>query len=84
MERIVGTHAVRIATISHVTDITGDAFNVVQTGSMVNCVIKVKLIDFLFHSNMLTIVYIIEYQSFWDVQYCVRRLIFMQTYSAAL
>lgn len=40
LEKIVGTHAVRIATISHVTDLTGDAFNVVQTGSMVNCVIK--------------------------------------------
>lgn len=40
MEKTVDTNAAYTVTTRHVIDLTDDAFNVVQTDSMVNCVIK--------------------------------------------
>lgn len=48
MEKTVGTLAVRTVTTKPVTDLMDDAFIVVQTDSLVDCVIKVNNNDFLF------------------------------------
>lgn len=54
MEKTVGTHAVPTVTTNLVTDLMDDAFMVVQTGSVVDCVIKVNS-NGSFLSNQLTI-----------------------------
>lgn len=54
MEKTVGTLAVHTVTTNLVTNLMDDAFIVVQTASMVKCVIKVNSNDFHFFSNRLT------------------------------
>lgn len=56
MEKIVGTLAVHTVTTNLVTKLMDDAFIVVQTTSMVNCVIKVNSNDFHFFLNQLTLI----------------------------
>lgn len=56
MEKTVGTLAVHTVTTNLVTDLMDDAFFVVQTGSMVNCVIKVNSNDFPFFPYQLTMI----------------------------
>lgn len=54
MEKTVGTLAVHTVTTRHVTNLMDDAFIVVQTAIMVNCVIRVNSNYFHFFSNQLT------------------------------
>lgn len=56
MEKTVGTPAVHTVTTNLVTNLMDDAFIVVQTASMVNCVIKVNSNDFHLFSNQLTMI----------------------------
>lgn len=56
MEKTVGTLAVHTVTTNLVTNLMDDAFIVVQTASMVNCVIKVNRNDFHFFSNQLIMI----------------------------
>lgn len=58
MEKTVGTLAVHTVTTNLVTKLMDDAFIVVQTAFMVNCVIKVNSNDFHFFSNQLTMIMI--------------------------
>lgn len=63
MEKTVGTLAVHTVTTNLVTNLMADAFIVVQTASMVNCVIKVNSNDFRFFSNQLTMISITNTKS---------------------
>lgn len=56
LEKIVDTHAVRIVSIRHVTDLMDDVFIAVQTGFMENYVIKVHRNGIIFFSNQLTVI----------------------------
>lgn len=70
MEKTVGTLAVHTVTTNLVTNLMDDAFIVVQTASMVNCVIKVNINDFHFFSNQLTMISITNTKSIdWNSKY---------------
>lgn len=56
LEKVVDTHAVRIVSIRHVTDLMDDVFIAVQTGFKENYVIKVHRNGIIFFSNQLTVI----------------------------